>query len=1121
QWQTVYDLLDEQGNALFRESQIWTLQDFDDWYALDLEWTGEALTDVTIGKHEHSGLFLRVPRNTGASGAVVNSVRQVGERANGQRAVWVDVGMHVEGRDDLAHIAIFDHPQNKDFPQPWIVGEQMGVGAARSRMGDWTLATGDKALVRHRFVIHTGELRDVELTRRWCDYSGQPMAYAEWLTAREEGKRAEFLSPQQAADAMTLADGVRVNVYAGEPMIAQPMAFCWDARGRMWVAENLDYETRQKGFSANGHSRIVILDDTDGDGVADSRKVFLEGIPFPSGIAVGHGGLWLGAPPNLLFVPDRDGNDEADMDDIEVRLTGWGIRDRHETLNSFYWGPDGWLYGCNGFATPCKVGKPAGKGRIFKHNDPFPETIEYEGEPVDLNGAIWKYHPIKDRFEVILHGLSNPWGLDYDAHGQFFCTACVIPHLWHVIPGGLYHRQGGTHFNPYVYSDIRTIAEHEHRSAHGGARIYLSDAFPEKYRDRIFMANIHEHAVLTDILEPRGSGFVGRHGDDFALANNAAWIGFSVEIGPQGDVYVLDWHDGDICGMDVLNKDTGRIFRFSPETSHAQDFPHRQADLNTLSDGELVALQTVESAWHARHARTILQHRATQASINASAIARLQELRDGTAPTPLRLNALWTLHVINAQPPAKLIELLSDSEPYLRAWAIQLLCEDLAPPDAALQQFARMADNDPSPVVRLYLAAALQRVPRESVWTIAERLSLVAEDAEDHNIPKMIWFGLGGEVPRDSDRALRLASSARMPLLSRQIARRLVDDNQLDAVVTAAAQAGAAQRDMLLGIRDGLEGRFDVSAPTSWPQVYEQLRAAGGENARIALQLSQQFSDTVAAETLLKTLQDEAASLPDRLDALRGLAGRKRPELKPILLAMLSDENLQTHAIRATAAFDDGNLADALLERYDELSVENKLEAVQALAARSDSGRKLTEAIRDGRVPRPDVPAWIARQLQRVVGNGFLEVWGALEGVEADKEALFIKYRTLFNDDVLQKADAAQGRAIFNRTCAACHKLHGHGGVLGPDITGANRGNLEYLLGNILTPSAVIQDAYRMHIIVTHDGRVWSGIPAEENERQLRLRVANQEQPVIINKSEIESHDIAPVSIMPEGQLTT
>jgi putative heme-binding domain-containing protein len=209
------------------------------------------------------------------------------------------------------------------------------------------------------------------------------------------------------------------------------------------------------------------------------------------------------------------------------------------------------------------------------------------------------------------------------------------------------------------------------------------------------------------------------------------------------------------------------------------------------------------------------------------------------------------------------------------------------------------------------------------------------------------------------------------------------------------------------------------------------------------------------------------------------------------------------------------------LKKYASLSTEDKLEVVHTLSARPSSGRKLTQAIKDGSIPRRDIPAYVARLLRRVVGNGFVEVWGAIDELSADKEAIFSKYRTLLTSESLAKANPAHGRVLFNRTCSACHKLYGHGGNIGPDITGANRSNLEYLLGNILTPSAIIQDAYKMHIVLTEDGRVYSGVPAGENERQLRLRVANQEQPVLIAKSKIESREVAPVSMMPDGMLTT
>ncbi|MBL7697521.1 MAG: PmoA family protein, partial [Chitinophagaceae bacterium] len=377
-WEIVYDLLDEKGNAVLTETQIWTMKNLDSTYSLDLEWRGEAKTKVTIGKYDYGGLFIRMPWKEGTKAEVVNAARQRDQKAEGQRSMWIDLGIQVEGRDDPAHIAIFDHPENKGYPQYWRVDNEFGVGPSWTRAEDREIAQGNVEILRHHMFIYTGDFDKTLLEKPWEDFTGISLEDAEvrlWTLAREEGRDAKFLTPEEAVKNMTVKNGYNVNVWAAEPTITQPMAFCWDDRGRMWVAENLDYESRGEGFSNDGNSRILILEDTNKDGKADTRKVFLEGIAFPAAIAVGFDGLYLGAPPNLLFVPDRNHDDKADMKDIEVRLTGWGIRDRHETLNSLHWGPDGWLYGLQGFATPSKIRKPKGKGRIYKHRDKFPSDL--------------------------------------------------------------------------------------------------------------------------------------------------------------------------------------------------------------------------------------------------------------------------------------------------------------------------------------------------------------------------------------------------------------------------------------------------------------------------------------------------------------------------------------------------------------------------------------------------------------------------------------------------------------------------------------------------------------------------------------------------------------------------
>lgn len=1119
-WRTVYDLLDDRGGEVLRETQTWSLQEGDGAsILLDLEWMGEARSEVVFGGEGFGGLVVRTADQDGLVREVFNAARQRDGRANGQRAMWASLGIRWTGLERRFHLSVFDHPDNPGFPQHWRVGEDLSFGPVRALGGKWRMAAGEALLLKHRLRIHEGDLDDVAVTEAWSDFSGLGGTWALWSVAQREGREAEFLTPERAVEAMTIAEGFQVNVYAAEPMIAQPMAFCWDDRGRMWVAENRDYESRGRGFSNSGDSRILILEDTDRDGRADKRTVFSEGIPFPSAIAVGFGGLWLGAPPHLLFLPDRDRDDRADEEAVEIRLTGWGIRDRHETLNSLHWGPDGWLYGCQGFATPSTVGKPTGHSRLYRHRDSFPEEIELADEGVEINGGVWRYHPTKDRFEVVAHGFSNPWGIDYDAKGQLFISACVIPHLWHVIPGGVYHRQGGRHFNPYVYGDIRTIADHRHRSAHGGARIYLSDAFPEKYRGQIFMANIHEHAVLSDVLEPSGSGFVARHGEDFLLANNAQWIGFSMEIGPEGGLYVLDWHDADICGKDVLNKDTGRIFRITPQTSQAEEWDGRYGDLDSLSDEKLAALQTSRSAWHARRARVLLQHRAHKRELDPAAHRRLWDIFSHHENSDCQLRALWGLHVTQSLEASQLLSILDHSDDYIRAWAVQLLCEDRNPPPAALLKFAGMAVSETSPVVRLYLAAALQRLPRKARWPIARALARHAEDNDDHNLPKMIWFGLEPLVAESPKRALNLAAESRMSWVQQCAARRLADAEAWDALADGIANAPLqAQAGLLQGFLRGLEGRAEVRAPDRWPSLYAQLKQS--QNARIrrlATEIAQLFGDAAAAKSMLAELTNPAAPPEERQRALRGLAGRKRPELRQHLAALLDAPELRTDAIRAMLVFDDDRLTRTLLNRYSDFNDDEKLAALQTLSARPRSGRALTNALRQGDVPKRDVPAYIARQLRRVVGNSFVEVWGPIEQLPAEKQAAYAKYRSLLSDEALQRADASRGRAVFNQACGVCHKLYEGGNDIGPDITGADRGNADYLLGNVLDPSGEIQDAYKLVMVTTRDGRSYAGNVANENDRQLTLRTIGQD--VVLDQSEIQSREVAPISMMPEGLL--
>ena len=236
---------------------------------------------------------------------------------------------------------------------------------------------------------------------------------------------------------------------------------------------------------------------------------------------------------------------------------------------------------------------------------------------------------------------------------------------------------------------------------------------------------------------------------------------------------------------------------------------------------------------------------------------------------------------------------------------------------------------------------------------------------------------------------------------------------------------------------------------------------------------------------------------------------------------MYNDPKLRIEAIRATAEYDKEEMGKLLIEKYPRFNATEKLETVQTLASRPDYGWMLTHALRTKVIPKSDVPVYTARQLLRVVGSGFLEVWGApLDELSNDQSAAYDKYKALFTDEAIANANAVNGRLLFSRTCGPCHKMYNEGGTLGPDITGSNRANVDYLLSNVLNPSGEIQDDYKMVVVTSSDGRTYVGNIVSENERQITLRVVGQDA-IVINKSDIQARETTDTSMMPQGLFNT
>ncbi len=566
------------------------------------------------------------------------------------------------------------------------------------------------------------------------------------------------LSGREAATAITAPPGFKITLAAAEPDVVRPISFTIDHRGRLWVVEGRTYPTPAK--EGEGKDRILIFEDTNGDGTLDKRKVFTEGLNLVSGIEVGLGGVWLGAAPYLLYIP-IDAENDIPAGPPQKLLDGWGVDDTHEVLNNLRWGPDGWLYGVHGIFTHSNVGKP-GAG---------------DKQRTKINAGVWRYHPTRHEFEVFAEGTSNPWGIDFNEYGHPFITVCVIPHMYHIIQGARYQRQAGEHFNPHTYNDIKTIGDHVHwvgdrgphagnfRSAHAGgghahagAMIYLGgDTWPKEYHNTVFMNNINGARLNNDQLTRFGSGYVASHKKDFLIMNDSwsQWLNF--KYGPGGSVFAIDWYDQNQChspNPEVHDKTLGRIFKIIHENDKWV-----QVDLSKASDTDLVNYQLHPNEWYVRQARTILQERGANPKVHKA----LKEILTGNPNVTRKLRALWTLHVTNGLTEKELRQLLTHKDEYIRSWAVQLLTEDKNVAPATLEHFVSMANNDNSALVRLYLVSGILRLKPEQRWDVLEALVQKSDDRADHNLPLMLWYAAEPLVAINTGRALQMAEKAKIP----------------------------------------------------------------------------------------------------------------------------------------------------------------------------------------------------------------------------------------------------------------------------------------------------------------------------------------------------------------------
>ena len=944
------------------------------------------------------------------------------------------------------------------------------------------------------------------------------------------------LSPEAELKKLKVADGLEINLVVAEPQVAQPLSISFDDRGRMWVLQYRQYpnpvglkpvavdqylRTKYDRLpepppdGPKGKDRISIYEDTDGDGRADVVKDFVTDLNLASGMALGYGGVFVAQPPYLLFYADRDGDDRPDGPP-KTLLTGFGMEDAHAFANSLTWGPDGWLYGAQG------------------------STVTADIRGIGFQQGIWRYHPRWDRFELFSEGGGNTWGVEFDQFGNLFPAGNTVEPLEHHVQGSYLVKGFGKHgplHNPHTYGYFQPVLHHGYvgDSLSGGAIIYQGGAFPPRFNNACICPHTRHSACRWATIETRGSTFATRAAGDFVTSDDIWFRPVDMTVGPDGAVYIADWYDYNISHSSPKNRSQwyqpsrmdGRVWRVAPP--NLAPVKAGALDLSRKSSAELVELLSHRNDWYARQARRLLAERCDQ-----SVVPALIKLALDSDDERLALEGLWSLYVLGAFDASLAEQALASRHEYVRAWTIRLLGDERVVSPALLRRLVHLAGRDASVVVRSQLACTAKRLPASLSLPIVARLLSHDEDAEDVQMPLLIWWAIEDKAISDTDRVLRMVQSGDLwhrPLMTRfiieRLARRFLSEGTNASAAACAALLQYAQQRKTVDLV--LSGMLQALSGQKRDHVLEPLESAVSETVRHesanprAIELGLRLNVPGASTAAIQCATSRAMPVGDRLALINALGESKTPAAVDSLLSLLTGDSpdpIKIAALSALGYFSDDHIGDAVLDRFSKLSTRSRARSIELLCSRPSWALKLAESIDRKAFPAETVSRDLVQRLRHYDDQRLIKLieknWGKVRAATPfETQGRINAVLQLLSK---RPGDPARGRQTFEKTCATCHKLHGSGAAVGPDLTGAERKNRELLVQNIVDPSAVIRQEFMTHIAETKDGQVLTGLLAESTADTITL-VDSKNQRTVLRRSDLEELKESPVSLMPEKLL--
>jgi putative membrane-bound dehydrogenase-like protein len=966
-------------------------------------------------------------------------------------------------------------------------------------------------------------------------------------TADPINKMQKPLDPQESLEHAVTPVGFEVRLFADEGLLGggKPICMNWDERGRLWVALTFDYPN-EKRRDGQGRDRIVVLEDTDGDGKADKCTVFADKLSIPTSLTFWRGGLIVQQAPHTLYLKDTDGDGKADV--RKVLFTGWGTADTHAGPSNLRYGPDNWIYGMVGYSG-------------------FDGTVG--GERLRFGQGFYRFRPDGSKLEFLRSTNNNSWGVGFSEDGQLFgSTANGNPSMHLPIPNRYYEAvrgwssgvlegiAGNAPMFP-ITDRVRQVDWHGHFTAGAGHALYTARTYPREYWNRTaFVTEPTGHLAAVFTLQPAGASFRSRSAWNLVASEDEWTAPIMAEVGPDGNVWVIDWYNyiiqhnptppgfktgtGNAYETDLRDKKYGRIWRVVYKTPRLALPP--AVSLAGAAPEKLVATLKHDNMLWRLHAQRLLVERGNKDVVPALIALAADKAVDEAGLNLGVMHALWTLHGLGAldgsdpRATAAATAALKHRSAGVRRNAVLVLpCNDRG---AETVVYAGLLE-DADPPVRLAALLALSEMPASARAGGAVALALVDESnladhwltdgltsaAAAHDVPflsataRRTW--VGPPQPQVLTVVERVAEHYARGAPLKTVAGLLAVLLQADSQVGGAVVSGMARgwpRDKVPAL-DAVTDRVlaELLAKLA-PAARGQLIALAGRWGSKSLEKHA----AAIAEGFLARAQDEKATDAARLEAAAQLIDFRKTDAQAArqlleLLTPRTSPELARGLLEAVGRSEAPAVGAAIAEQLPVLTPAVRPAAVGVLLARAGWTEALLDALDIGAIQLSelslDQKQALAAHPSKAVADrarALLARGGGLPN--KDREKVIAEFLSLTR----RTGDAAAGKGVFKNQCAKCHIHSGEGNKIGPDLTGVAVHPKEHLLVDILDPSRSVEGNFRQYTLMTKSGRVLNGLLASETRTAVELLDAENKRHTVL-REDIEELTASTKSLMPDG----